>query len=70
MDSKKLIIAILFLLLIWFGVAIVRLENYHYAVQVGFCMDSPFEQRDRCLSNIETRTNSLWHLLYGLRIIN
>ncbi len=26
-------------------------------------------KRHECLSNIETRSNPLWHLLYGLRVL-
>ena len=63
------IIVVLLSLLIWFGSAIVKLENYHYAVQVGFCIDMGLEERDACLKNQETRTNPLWHLLYGLGIL-
>jgi len=69
MNKEKIIIVILLILLIWFGLVIIRLENYHYAVQVGFCMDKDLTQRDSCLKEKETRTNPLWHLLYGLQIL-
>ncbi len=69
MNFEKIIILTLSLLLVWFGATIVRLENYHYAVQTGFCIDASIEQRDSCLNKTETRTSSLWHLLYGLQII-
>lgn len=67
-NRDRVIILVLLGLLVYFGAIIVRLENYHYAVQVGFCADVDFTERDECLNKIETRTNSLWHLLYGLRI--
>jgi hypothetical protein len=65
-------IVFLFVLLVWFGAAIVRLEKYHYASQVGLCselngLDSLVE-KDKCLSGTETRTHWSWHLLYGLRV--
>jgi len=66
--KERIIILVLLLLLIYFGAAIVRLENYHYAVQVGFCADVDFTERDKCLNEIETRTNPIWHLMYGLGI--
>ena len=62
-------ISLLLLLLIWFGVAIVRLENFHYAVQVGFCADVSASDRSDCLDKKETRTSSLLYLLYGLKIL-
>lgn len=65
----RISIVVLSVILIWFATAIVRLENYHYAVQAGFCADADLTQRDTCLKKIATRTNPLWHLLYGLQII-
>jgi hypothetical protein len=65
--ARVLIIALL-LILIYFGAAIVRLENYHYAVHVGLCADVEVTQRDRCLNKIQSRTNHFWHLMYGLGI--
>lgn len=70
---KKIIIIILLFLLVWFGLVIVRLENYHYASQVGFCDEfSGLEnliQKDNCLNDAQTRTNSFWHIIYGLGIL-
>lgn len=74
-DSATLIGVIVFLLILlfWFGSAIIRLENYHYATQVGFCAEfSELEnliQKDYCLNQVQTRTNPLWHLLHGLNIL-
>ncbi len=74
MSKERIIIFFLLLLLIWFGTAIVRLENYHYAVQVGFCREftrtiERYTEMDNCLNKTHTRTSFLWHLLYGLKII-
>ena len=66
--KERILIALLLLVLIYFGATIVRLENYHYAVQVGFCADVNVSERDTCLNKIQTRTNPFWHLLYGLGI--
>ncbi len=75
---ERVIIVILLILLIWFGVSIARLENFHYAVQVGFC-DNPIENqkdafrktmaKEKCLNETQTRTSPLWHLLYGLKVL-
>jgi hypothetical protein len=67
-QKLKSVIVILLLIIAYFGINIIRLENYHYAVQVGFCSDISQAERDKCLSSIETRTNPFWHLLYGLKI--
>jgi len=73
MNKYKITIIILIFFLIWFASAIVRLENYHYAVQVGFCANfsEPINliEKDKCLNQIKTRTNPIWHLLYGLKIL-
>ena len=65
----KIIIAILVVLIIYLSLQIIRLENYHYAVQVGLCSDVGQLERDKCLNNKETRTNPIFHLLYGIRIL-
>ena len=69
LTKERIAIIVLLVLLVWFGATIIRLENYHYAVQVGFCSDVPSTERDACLNKIETRTNFLWHLAYGLGIL-
>jgi hypothetical protein len=70
------IVGLLSILLVWFGAAIVRLENHHYAVQVGMCDQydeagniAARADRDDCLNHTQTRTHSLWHLLYGLGVL-
>jgi len=65
------LVAVLTLLIIWFGSTIVRLENYHYAVQVGMCglQTTSLEDastRESCLANTQTRTSSFAHLWYAL----
>jgi len=73
MNKERIIIILLITLLVWFGLTIVRLENYHYANQVGFCNEySSLEnllEKDKCLNEKETRTNPIWHLFFGLKIL-
>ncbi|TFB08169.1 hypothetical protein E3V08_05120 [Candidatus Atribacteria bacterium MT.SAG.1] len=65
-NKLKIVIVILLVIIVYFSLTIIRLENYHYAVQVGFCSGTNLEGRDQCLNKIETRTNPLYHLFYGL----
>ena len=37
MNIKDLIIVCLVCLVVWLSSAVIRLENYHYANQVGMC---------------------------------
>ncbi len=74
-NTEKVIIIVLLVLLVWFATAIIRLENYHYAVQVGMCSNSNQTDEfhkgmelDDCLNKTETRTSGIWHLMYGLGI--
>ncbi|MFZ1987781.1 MAG: hypothetical protein WAV21_01970 [Minisyncoccia bacterium] len=65
------LVVVLVLIVIWFGATIVRLENYHYAVQVGMCglETTSFEEatkRESCLTTTETRTSSFAHIWYAL----
>ncbi len=63
------IVIILILIIIYQSLQIIRLENYHYAVQVGLCSDmDDFIKKDDCLNNTKTRTNPIYNLLYGLKI--
>jgi hypothetical protein len=70
---KNVIIFIFAAMLVWFGTTIVRLENYYFASQMGYCQEYkiPLESRARnkCLNEKQTRTNPIWHLLHGLRIV-
>ena len=60
---------------VWFGSAVVKLENYRYANLVGMCshynIADPIQriQREDCLEKARTRTHWWWHLLHGLKII-
>jgi hypothetical protein len=62
-------------LLVWFGVSIIRIENQRYALELEMCgnLDAAISQsiieRQRCLETIQTRTNSFYHLIYGLGIL-
>lgn len=72
MKVEKIIIVVLGLLIVWFGATIVRLENYHYAIQVGFCQEYHLPDKgehDACLNGKKTRTSWVFHLLYGLGVL-
>lgn len=59
-------------LLVWFGLNIIRLERYNYAAALSMC-DAHRPDRikiDLCLASTETRTNPLWHLAYGLKVLD
>ncbi len=70
---KNVVIAVLLVCVAVLAVAVVRLENYHYASFVGMCgefkADDPLValNRHECLHKQETRTNPLWHLFYGVQ---
>ena len=72
---KNSVIAILTAMLIWFGLAIVHLENERYALEMGLCGNfEPAHPENlvakyKCLETVQTRTSSIYHLLYGLRIL-
>ncbi len=69
---KNLLIAVLLCLIVWWSVAVVRLENFHNASLVGMCAeykaDDPLQtvRRHNCLHATETRTSFIWHLFYAL----
>lgn len=74
-NPYKITLTILILLLIWFGVTIIRLENAHYANLLGMCdkegviySSNPqaLIERENCSLKIETRTSGVWHLYYAL----
>jgi hypothetical protein len=60
---------------VWLGFTVVRLENYHYGVQVGMCGANEalavgietHMKRENCLNTTSTRTAWYWHLWYGLQ---
>jgi len=70
--AKNVVIAALLLCVLALSAAVVRLENYHYASQVGMCSEFPASDplgnvgRHECLHQRETRTSALWHLFYGV----
>lgn len=70
--AKNVTIALLAGMLVWFGAAIVRLEQYHYASMLGMCGPSDplsLGEREDCLQKAETRTSPFYHLLYGLNLM-
>lgn len=72
---KNLMLVALFGLLVWFGAAVVRLENIRHANELNMCPEfdptqvASATERRRCLDTVQTRTNFVWHLLYGLKVI-
>jgi hypothetical protein len=72
---KNALIAVLLLIVLWFGSAIVRLENERYALSLDMCGTlkpedvSKLTLREDCLRSVETRTSPMYHLLYGLKLI-
>lgn len=65
----RIFIFCLLMIIFWMSVNLVRLENYHYGTQVGFCNSVRLVEKDQCLSDTKTRTNYIWTLLYALRIL-
>ena len=72
---KNLLILILCAVVVWFGMTIVRLENYNYGNVVGFCNEYSSQipqeriKKDECLNSKQTRTNPFIHLAYALGIL-
>ena len=72
---KNLLIVILLVLIFILSKTVIRLENYHYANQIGMCDKEKFfgnyfekEQKSReCFELVQTRTNSIWHLFYAIK---
>jgi hypothetical protein len=73
--KRSWLIIALFATVLWFGVAIVRLENERYALELEICgrfdpVNPPtLIKREKCLEKIQTRTNPIYNLLYGLKLI-
>lgn len=67
---RNVVIALLSCVCVWFAHIIIRLENYRYASNIGFCgeliSDADLVKREIFLRNKQTRTNGLWHLYYAL----
>lgn len=57
---------------VWMGVKLARLENYHYASQLGMCAEylgpdlAMQIKRDTCLEKTQTRTSAFWNVFYAL----
>lgn len=62
-------VAALCALVLWFGAALVRVENQRYAMEVGLCASDPSKMlaRTDCLKTVQSRTGWWWHLGYALR---
>jgi len=71
MKSPAPMVLVMFLLtlLVWFGLALVRVENERYALQVGLCTFNPSDPLALfdCLKKAETRTAWWWHIFYALK---
>ncbi len=67
---KIVIIVTSILINIWFASTIVKLERFHYSVQVGVCGNFKDELEKTkwlsCNETSETRAHSSWHLFYAL----
>ena len=69
---KNLIIFLLLAVTLWFGAAIVRLENARYAASLGMCdrySGLSLPERAKCMDNTNTRTSWVYNLLYGLGVL-
>jgi len=72
---KNALIVVLLAIVMWFGLSIVRLENERYALELEICgrfdpgNPSTLGKRDECLARVQTRTSSVYNLLYGLKLI-
>lgn len=72
---KNILIIVLLICVFILGKTVIRLENYHYANQIGMCdirkingNELEKEQKRReCFALVQTRTNSLWHLFYAIK---
>jgi len=69
MSRKALAVglACAFVIILWFGSALVRVENERYALSIGMCQ--PFEHvlpDMTCIKKTQTRTGWWWHLYFAL----
>lgn len=64
----KVSFVLICLFAVWLSVALVRVENQRYAMQIGMCKDESlgigFSQS--CLRKVETREGWWWHMFYAL----
>lgn len=56
--TKNIIIAVLAVCVLWLSVAVVRLENFHYASLVGMCPEFKADTRWRTPSDTPVCTAS------------
>ena len=64
---KNAIIGILILLIIYLCAVIVRVENQRYAMSIGMCYSDQLKMPiASCLTGVQTRTNSFWHIYYAV----
>jgi hypothetical protein len=57
-------------LLTWFTMSLVRVENERYALSIGMCRVQSTGLTDfQCLKTVETRTSWVYHLFYGLGVL-
>ena len=58
----------LLLMIAWLVLALVRVENQRYALQLGMCRDEARKLPDlSCIERSETRTGWYWHLYFALK---
>jgi len=74
----KVLLLISIALNVWLAVTVIKLENIHYGILVGSCIEQERAsiqdpmQRPRylqCLEQTETRTSAWYHLGYALGIL-
>lgn len=73
-DWRNVVIVGLLAMLVWFGSAVIRLEQYRYASMLQFCGNAPDEleraRQQACLSERkDLRTSPMWDLAYGLGLL-
>ena len=73
--TKNAMIGVLLLLVLWMGVSLARVENERYALELGMCgefepsIPGALVARRDCLDRVQTRTNLLYNVAYGMRIL-
>lgn len=64
---RSTLMVVLAVLVLWMGVALVRVENERYALVTGMCRTSIGTADLACLERTSTRTHWMWHLWYALK---
>lgn len=59
-------IALLGVLVVWMGIALVRVENERYALAVGMCSYDMLKPEHMCNASVQTRTHWIWHIIFAL----